>query len=60
MIKAEVAFSNHRIVLNGFEIDVDFDSLEYDVCLVDGGFVSSFNTLEQAIAYCLEQINANP
>lgn len=55
MIKVEVVFSNHRIVLNGFEVDVDFDSLEYDVCLVDGGFIGSFRTLEQAIAYCMEQ-----
>ena len=55
MIKVEVVFSNHRIVLNGFEVDVDFDSLEYDVCLVEGGFIGSFNTLEQAIAYCLQQ-----
>ena len=55
MIKVEVVFSNHRIVLNGFEVDVDFDSLEYDVCLVDGGYVGSFDTLEQAIAYCIQQ-----
>lgn len=54
MIKAEVVFSNHRIVLNGFEVDVDFDSLEYDVCLVEGVFVGSFSTLEQAITYCME------
>ena len=55
MIEVEVVFSNHRIVLNGFEVDVDFDSLEYDVCLVDGGFIGSFSTLEQAISFCLQQ-----
>ena len=55
MIKVEVVFDGDKVVCNGFSMDADFENSEFDVCIVDGGYVGSFDTLEQAIAYCLEQ-----
>lgn len=55
MIKVEVIFDGDKVVCNGFSMDADFENSEFDVCIVDGGYVGSFDTLEQSIAYCLQQ-----
>lgn len=55
MIKCEVVFDNNRIIINGFEVDYDFENSVYDVVKVDGGFIDSFGCQEEAIDYCLSR-----
>ena len=54
MIKVEVVFDGDKIICNGFVVDADFENSEFDVCIVDGGYMDSFDTVEQAIAFCME------
>lgn len=52
MIKAEVIFDEGKILINGKEVEV-FAEYGYDT----NSFVDNieFDTLEQAISYCLQQ-----
>lgn len=57
MIRAEVVFDDWKINVNGFEICIqhDYDDVVYEVYKNDI-LVNEFErSLEQAIAYCLEQ-----
>ena len=55
MIKVEVAFNEDVMQINGFYIEFDNDDVDYpfDVCK-DGVLIESFNWIENAIRYCME------
>ena len=55
MIKVEVVFEEDVIQINGFYISFDKDGGDYpfDVCK-NGIVIESFNWIEIAIKYCLE------
>ena len=51
MIKAEVVFIGNKITINGFSIEKTF--LTWNVFALET-WIDDFLTLEEAIAYCLE------
>lgn len=53
MIKAEVSFTNGMIELNEYQIIQDNDFQEWDI-YNDDQLIESFEYLEQAIKYCME------
>lgn len=50
MIKCEVVFDGNDIHINGCKVDF----IDGGIFICKGLFVSQFDTLEQAITYCLE------
>ena len=52
MIKAEVVFDGNKIIIRGFEISASHN-IGYQI-KKNGLWVDTKNTLEKAIAYCLE------
>lgn len=51
MIRAEVVFIENKITINGFSIEKTF--LTWNVFALET-WIDDFLTLEEAIAYCLE------
>ena len=60
MIKVEAEFDTNAIKVNGFLIHFFYPDVNWRVIHYNTNEVKTFSFLEQAIAYCSEQSNANP
>lgn len=56
MIKAEVVFDEDTIMVNGRKFTVAAE-YGYDTIILGEDGLDEYSTLEQAIAYCMEQSN---
>lgn len=54
MIKAEVVFDGDKVLINDAEFSVHIEVSGCDVYNKYAGYLDSFDTLEEAIKYCLE------